>query len=87
MRGVRDLLVSFLTAWKKQTNKKALRQQLIGGSYLVSLLIGAVQPGWESDSSSVKPEGGDGSTISDGKSFCVSIRRGTLGCACHLVSY
>lgn len=56
-----------------------------GRSYLGSLFVGAVQPGWESDSSSVKPEGGDGSTISDGKSFCVSIRRGTPGCACHSV--
>lgn len=30
--------------------------------------------------------GWDGSTISDGKSFCVSIGGGTAGCACHLVS-
>lgn len=57
-----------------------------GRSYLGSLFVGAVQPGWESDSSSVKPEGGDGSTISYGKSFCVSIGRGTPGCACHSVS-
>lgn len=37
-------------------------------------------------SSRRKPEGGDGSTIADGKSFCVSVGRGTLECACHLVS-
>lgn len=49
----------FFSYCLEKTNKKALCQQLIGGRrYLGSLFLGADQPGWESDSSSVKPEGG-----------------------------